>query len=250
MRRWLLIALAALAAASAQELPLLGITHVAVRVADLAKAHDFYTRVLGFDQAFVFDDAGSTTVAFLKINDRQYIELYPGPAGKAPGWLMHVCFETPDVETVRRLLLDRGLLPSKISKGRAGNLLCSLRDPDGQTVEFLQYLPGSMHCRMDGKALSPRRLSTRLLRVAVAAKDLDASRAFYRDKLGLIEVTPGGSELRVPGPRGDSIELVTGGAPPRICLQAPGRQRDLVDPDGGRIELTAPRAPSARPDKP
>jgi catechol 2,3-dioxygenase-like lactoylglutathione lyase family enzyme len=247
LMRGLLLWMAALAAAGAQELPLEGITHVAVRVGELANSRSFYTNTLGFDQAFLFDSAGSPSVSFLKINDRQYIELYAGVT-EASGWLMHVCFETHDLDAVRRRLVARGLHPSAITKGKAGNLLCALKDPDGQTVEFLQYLPGSMHCLSDGTALSQRRITTRLLSVAITARNIEASRAFYRDKLGFREVSPGALVLRVPGSRGDSIELVTGA--PRLCFKSPDGHRDLYDPNGGHIELMAPPVLSARPDKP
>ena len=53
-----------------------GIAHVAFRVADLEAARAFYNK-LGFDQFFEMKQGDRTTEAFLKINDHQFIELYP-----------------------------------------------------------------------------------------------------------------------------------------------------------------------------
>ena len=53
-----------------------GIAHVAFRVADLEAARGFYNK-LGFEQFFAMQQGERTTEAFLKINDHQFIELYP-----------------------------------------------------------------------------------------------------------------------------------------------------------------------------
>jgi len=231
--------------AAAEPLPLRGITHVAFRVSDLAKSRDFYGRVLGFGEPFEFRDGDRTTVAFMKVHDRQYIELYPGlPAGE-PVRLSHICLETPDIATLRRRLVDRGLQPTEIIKARAGNLLCAVKDPEGQMIEFLEYLPGSLHRNAEGRALSPARIARRLALAGVMARDEAASLAFYRDQLGLKEIWRSGRanhrriRLQVPGERGDCIEVaVYAGRPSHreigdmqhICLETSGahQARELV----------------------
>jgi catechol 2,3-dioxygenase-like lactoylglutathione lyase family enzyme len=76
-----------------------GIAHVAIRVADPDASRAFF-RKLGFQEAFAMDKAGTPTEAFFKINDRQFIELYPRRgAGDAVGF-MHVCFEAADINAV------------------------------------------------------------------------------------------------------------------------------------------------------
>src|SRR5207253_8414505 len=56
--------------------PLNGIAHIAVRVKDIAASVDFYHK-LGFEQAFAMTKGDVTTQSFLKVNDKQFIELYP-----------------------------------------------------------------------------------------------------------------------------------------------------------------------------
>src|ERR1700749_2944871 len=73
----------------AQSPDLAGIAHVALRADDLAKSSDFY-KTLGFTQAFSFTDAGKTSVIFIKINDHQFVELYPRTNESQPGGLLHI----------------------------------------------------------------------------------------------------------------------------------------------------------------
>src|SRR3982074_1723665 len=56
--------------------PLNGIAHVAIRVRDLTASTPFYQR-LGYEQAFALSRDGAVYESFLKINDRQFLELYP-----------------------------------------------------------------------------------------------------------------------------------------------------------------------------
>src|SRR5688500_1000879 len=65
-------------AASAAGTPrILGIAHMALFVSDLGKARAFYEGFLGFDEPFALKrDDGSDRIAFVKVNDQQYIELF------------------------------------------------------------------------------------------------------------------------------------------------------------------------------
>jgi catechol 2,3-dioxygenase-like lactoylglutathione lyase family enzyme len=136
----------------AQSPDLVGVAHVAFRVDDLQKAREFYQK-LGFEQAFEFSDAGKTSVAFIKINDRQFIELYPRTDPSQPGGLMHICFEANHIQAVHDAYVKQGLQPTEVKKARAGNLLFVMHDPEGQLLEYTQYLPGSLHSESRGKHL-------------------------------------------------------------------------------------------------
>ena len=68
----------------AASLDMEGVAHAAFRVGDVSVSREFHKK-LGFDQAFEFNDASGTTTAYLKVNDRQFIELYRrGPTTVAP----------------------------------------------------------------------------------------------------------------------------------------------------------------------
>lgn len=240
----------------AQPLALRGITHVAFRIADLRASAAFY-QALGFEQAFRLDDAGVTTVAFLKVNDRQFIELYPRTADSQPLGLMHICFEAGDLAALRAEYLKRNLEPTPINKARAGNLLFSIHDPEGQVLEYLQYLPGSLHVEDRGRHLGQRRISQHLVRAVANVRDVAGARAFYTGRLGF-EDRNGGStgRLLVPGNSGEEVELqaTSTEARPRLVFAVPDVARateelrgrglapmasadavQVVDPDGAVV---------------
>ena len=209
------------AVASAQPLALHGIAHVAFRIADLQTSATFY-RGLGFEEAFRFDDSGRTAVDFLKINDHQFIELYPRTSDSQPLGMMHICFEADDLEALRNEYLKRNLEPTALNKARAGNLLFSLQDPQGQVVEYLQYLPGSLHFEDRGRHLGERRISQHLVRALAAG-----GQAKPRIVFGVPDVRRATDELRRRG-----------FAP----LASAGVVR-VVDPDGAEIVFAREGSP-------
>jgi len=94
-----------------------GIAHVAFRVADVAVGRAFYQK-LGFEQFFELTRDGQTTEAFLKVNDLQFIELYPRNA-QQPSGLMHICYLSNDMEPLYAEYVKRELKPSPARKAAA-----------------------------------------------------------------------------------------------------------------------------------
>lgn len=180
-----------------------GIAHVVFRVADLQKSREFY-RKLGFEQAFEFADPGKAPVSYMKVNDTQFIELYQRSEDSQPLGLMHVCYEAGDIEALHDFYVKRGFAAPAAKKARAGNLLFSLHDPENQTLEFTQYMPGSLHFEDRGKHLGEHRIAEHMLRATIPVKDFEAERLFYISKLGFIETKVEGV-LLIPG-SGDEIE--------------------------------------------
>jgi catechol 2,3-dioxygenase-like lactoylglutathione lyase family enzyme len=183
---WLQTSLAALVLlcppCNAQQPQLAGIAHVAFRVSDLARSRGFFQK-LGFEEAFVLTNGPAVTEVFEKVNDRQFIELYPrAGVAQALGW-MHVCYESDALKELNALYAARGLNPSATVKAGAGNLIFSLKGPDGRTIEFTQYLPGSRHFNDRGKHLGAHRISQELQGIRVAA-DEPAAAKFYTQGLG------------------------------------------------------------------
>jgi catechol 2,3-dioxygenase-like lactoylglutathione lyase family enzyme len=267
MRSGLIAALALTAAlpARARSNDLAGIAHVAFRVDDLQRARDFY-KTLGFEQAFEFSDAGKTSVALIKINDRQFIELYPRSDPSQPGGLMHICFEASDIESVHAANLKAGLQPTDVKKARAGNLLSVMHDPEGQLLEYTQYLPGSLHSEGRGQHLGEHRISQRLFEASAGVRDLEAERAFFITKLSFKSDRSGGAELEIPGNSGEKVELQPASAKPRIKfavenvrhvaheLRARGFKVEkshgtisITDPDGAVLVFASPRGLSSKP---
>jgi len=202
-----LVGILGAALALAQPPRLAGIAHVAFRVADLEASRAFYQK-LGYEQVFAMEREGKTTEAFLKVNDRQFIELYPRSSDSQPLGLMHVCYEADDLEAVRAAYAGQGLNPPEVRKAGAGNLLLALRDPESRTIEFTQYMPGSRHWEDRGQHLGAARVSTEITAVAFPVNDVAAEKAYYTDKLGFAaESGAGRGNLRVPGSFGQRVVL-------------------------------------------
>jgi catechol 2,3-dioxygenase-like lactoylglutathione lyase family enzyme len=212
-----ILVLGAVSSLCAQSSNLDGIAHVALRVADLGKSRQFYES-LGFEKAFEFAEAGKTTELFMKINDRQFVELYPRTQDSQPIGLMHVCYEVNDIELARDAYLKQGLNPPEAKKFRAGNLLFVLHDPDGQVVEYTQYSPGSLHAEDKGKHLGEHRLSSQLQAVVSPVKDASAEQAFYVDKLRFNSIDGNRNRLRLPGSSGHELGLEGEAEHPQIVF--------------------------------
>jgi catechol 2,3-dioxygenase-like lactoylglutathione lyase family enzyme len=176
-------------AASPARPAIVGVAHIGLRTDDLAAARQFYTGILGFQEPFSLDKApGEGTgllLTYFKVNDHQYIEIFPELTDPKMDRLSHISFETTDAEQLRAYLSSRGVkVPDKLEPTRDGNRSFEVNDPDGHVVEFVEYRPGSLHSRSFGKFLPDTRISTRIIHVGVVVKDRAAADHFYKDILG------------------------------------------------------------------
>jgi catechol 2,3-dioxygenase-like lactoylglutathione lyase family enzyme len=205
--------------ALAQHAAQTGIAHVAFRVSDLEAARAFYNR-LGFEQFFEMKQGDRTTEAFLKVNDHQFIELYPRTNDSQPLGLMHICYESDDLESLHADYVKRGLAVSDVRKAGAGNLLMTMKDPEGQTIEYTQYMPGSRHFEDRGKHLGAGRVAQAMVGATSLARDVEAIRSFYADKLGFTSIRPGvPARLKMPGDSGQEVDLATDGPGAKSGIQ-------------------------------
>ena len=196
-------------AAPVSSLALSGIAHIAIRVKDIAASADFYHK-LGFDQPFTIKNADNVTVTVIKVNDHQFIELFPPESG-SPG-LVHLCFEGKDVNALHEAYVSGGLSPASIHTSGAGNLLFTMQGPiqtsAPQNLEYTQYQPGSQHAKDSGQHLGPDRVGDKLTVVALAMQDTAAARRFYIEKLGFHPSAINPARIDLPGDSGESVEIV------------------------------------------
>jgi catechol 2,3-dioxygenase-like lactoylglutathione lyase family enzyme len=196
--------------------PMNGIAHIAIRVKDIAASVAFYHK-LGFDQAFanLGRDGVTVTQSFVKLNDRQYIELYPiaaaNPTQSSPEFL-HLCFEGADLNALHDYYVAEGLTPISVRTAGAGNLLFTMKGPqqfaEPQNIEYTQYMPGSKHTLEFGKLNGPDRVGDKMTVVALAMQDPAAARDFYLTKLGFTPSKTNPALLDLPGNTGESVQIV------------------------------------------
>lgn len=166
--------------------PIVGVAHIGLETNDLAAAREFYGRGLGYQEPFTLDKtSGGLMLTYFKVNDHQYIEVFPDLKSETQDRLSHIAFETTDIRQLRDYLASRGVkVPAAVPLGRDGNLSMMLKDPDGHNVEFVQYMPGSLHTSNFGKFMPDTRVSKRIIHVGVTIADRAAADAFYKDILG------------------------------------------------------------------
>jgi catechol 2,3-dioxygenase-like lactoylglutathione lyase family enzyme len=184
-----LAVLTLLALAPAIERPkILGVAHFAVFVSDLAKARDFYQGLLGYEEPFTLPAAdGAVEIAFVKINDTQWIELFNRPSA-GQGQLNHIALYTDDAERMRAYLGSRGVnVPASVPKGRTGNKNFMIKDPDGHAVEIVEYQPDSWTAKDSGRHLPASRIAERAMHVGILVGNLERADAFYGGILGFRE---------------------------------------------------------------
>jgi lactoylglutathione lyase len=174
---------------------IVGLSHIGLFAHDLTKSIEFYQDFLGFEEQFELTEAdGTVALKFMKINDRQFIELFP-ERDSADERLYQVAFIVENVEALRLFMKSRGIeVPERVNKGRIGNLSFSTRDPDGHILEFVQYSPDGWTLKDSGKHLGERRISARLKHIGFTVRSLNSSLAFYRDVLGCTETWRGSGD--------------------------------------------------------
>jgi len=166
---------------------IVGVAHIGLKTDDMAAARKFYTGILGFQEPFSLDKANGTglLLTYFKVNDHQYIEVFPELTEPRMDRLSHISFETTDAEQMRAYLAGKGIkVPDKLEPRQDGNRGFDVTDPDGHDVEFVEYRPDSLHSRNFGKFLPDTRISQRIIHVGVVVKDREAADRFYRDVLG------------------------------------------------------------------
>jgi len=253
---------AAVSARQPQRPRITGVAHAAFFVHDMEKAREYYKDFLGFDEPFDLKNAdGSLSVAFIKINDRQYVELFPEREAGGDR-LNHIAVETDNAEAMRLYLKSRGVaVPDKVNQARVGSTNFSVKDADGHGVEFVQYGADSWMSRDKGQHMPPGAISADMRHVGILVGDLDAALGFYGKILGFKETWRGSRDekelnwVNVQVPDGqDYIEFMLyrdlpepskRGSQHHICLFVPdiGKALAMLQPRAAHSEYAAAMEP-------
>ena len=226
-----------------------GLSHIALYVHDLAASRGFYNNFLGYQEPYWLPNTnGGVQLTFVKINDRQFIELFTEKTGMATNSdrLYHIAIETDNAEAMRKYLASRGIkVPEQVPKGRIGNLNFNIWDPDGHQVEIVQYMPDGWTVRERGRFMSDARISTHLRHVGIIVTNLEASKRFYCDVLGFHETWRGTrntnqlSWVNLGVPDGDDyVELMLYTEPPPPDKRGTAHHMSLEVPDVDRAKAT------------
>lgn len=121
------------------------INHVGISVKNFDEAVSFYTKTLGFREAYTLRDAnGNPTMASIQVSRETFLELTPANANR-PAGLTHVGIEADDIQaTVMRLRQSGAQVQEPRLATNTNATLTNVMDPEGVRVEFLQLNPESL----------------------------------------------------------------------------------------------------------
>jgi len=193
-------------ASAVERPPIIGLAHVGFFVSDIGKADEFYGHALGYQHFSLDKPTGGLMLNYYKINDHQYVEIYPGLKGDQDR-LSHVAFETTDARKLRDYLASKGVkVPEHLKPGLDKNISFMIDDPEGRKIEFVQYMPGSLHRSKFGTLLPTTRVSDHMIHAGFVVHDRAAEDHLYKDILGFKVMWYGGMkddevnwvDMRVP----------------------------------------------------
>lgn len=198
--------------------PIVGLAHIALYVSDLAKADEFYGHVLGYAHFSLDRPEGGLMLNYYKVNDHQYIEIYPGLKSETADRLSHIAFETTDARKLRDYLAANGVkVPAEVKPGQDKNLSFMIDDPEGHPIEFVQYAKDGLHGSKFGTLLPDSRVSKQMIHTGFTVKDRAAEDKLFQDILGFKMTWYGGMkddqiswvDMRVPDGK-DWLEYMLG----------------------------------------
>lgn len=121
-----------------------GLAHAAFTVTDMEAALHFYVDGLGLQHAFeLHDERDRPWIHYLKIADRQFLELFYGaPVPSPSGSFGHLCLEVEDLAGYVQRLKEAGIaIDSEPVQGCDKNWQAWIHDPDGNRIELMQLDP-------------------------------------------------------------------------------------------------------------
>jgi lactoylglutathione lyase len=160
------------------------LTHIGLRVKNLDASIAFYCDALGFEEVFTMkkrvlydmlaaggdpvpdrSDEDSTWLAYLRIHNEQYMELFPVPDEEVAQFtdrqsFFHYSLQCDDIVATVNKIRERGVTVSSLHVDALADrpvpntfvpvtapchsLIAWLKDPDGNLIELMQLVPDSM----------------------------------------------------------------------------------------------------------
>ena len=131
-------------AAPQTKLPGLRLNHFGLYVKDFDESMNFYTKTMGFREAFSFKDKdGKPAITYLQINRDTFVELAPSDA-EHPVGVSHLGIWADDLNKTVAVLRARGLKMDDVAPRLSKAPLTNVIDPNGVRLELLEYPPESL----------------------------------------------------------------------------------------------------------
>ena len=124
---------------------IIGLNHVAISVPDLEQAVAYYTKTMGFPEAFrSFDERGQPTLVYVQISQNTFIELQPSNAQRPPG-LNHLGIHVENIGAATAMFKQRGANVTETRLSPTKAILANITDQNGIRIELAELPPESLH---------------------------------------------------------------------------------------------------------
>jgi len=133
------------AVAQSQNRGIVGLNHVGISVPNLDKAVEYYSKTLGFPEAFRnLDDKGRPALVYVQISRDTFLELQPATADR-PAGLSHFGVVVENMGAATAMFKQRGANVAEIRVSGTKAILSNITDPNGVRMELLELPPESEH---------------------------------------------------------------------------------------------------------
>jgi lactoylglutathione lyase len=121
------------------------INHVGISVSNYQESLNFYTKVMGFREAYRFPSPdGKPSTTFLQIDQNTFIEMAPPNPNQPPG-LTHIGLYSDDAKaTVTQLRQAGATVTDARPSANSGSVLANVTDLNGIRLEINEQPAGSL----------------------------------------------------------------------------------------------------------
>jgi len=124
---------------------IVGLNHVCLVVPNLDEAVKYYTKTMGFPEAFrSVDDKGNVTLVYVQISKNTFIELQPANAQR-PAGMNHFGLHVENMAAATAMFKQRGANVSEIRTSPTKAILSNITDLNGIRIELAELTPESSH---------------------------------------------------------------------------------------------------------
>ena len=122
-----------------------GLNHVALSVPNIDQAVAYYTKTMGFPEAFrQTDDKGQVTLVYVQISKNTFIELQPSNPQRPIG-INHLGVVVDNMAAATAMFKQRGADVSEIRTSGTKAILSNIMAPNGVRIELAELPPDSLH---------------------------------------------------------------------------------------------------------
>jgi catechol 2,3-dioxygenase-like lactoylglutathione lyase family enzyme len=133
------------AIAQNQNRGIVGLNHVGLSVPNLDEAVTYYTKTMGFPEAFrSTDEKGQVALVYVQISKNTFIELQPSNPQRPVG-MNHLGLHVENMAAATAMFKQRGANVSETRVSPTKAVLANITDPNGVRIELAELSSETPH---------------------------------------------------------------------------------------------------------